>query len=58
MGRTDFSVQVRKVIIRYKRIGYDLSEMQPSACSVINPITLITLLHSLTARKWTGSQTL
>ena len=58
MGRTDFSVQFRKVIIRYKRIGYDLSEMQQSACLVINPITLITLLHSLTARQWIGSQTL
>ena len=28
---------LRKIIIRHKRIGYDL--MQHSACLVINPIT-------------------
>ena len=38
MGRTDFSDQFRKVIIRYKRIGYDLNVMRQSACLKINPI--------------------
>ena len=38
MGRTDFSYQFRKVIVRYKRIGYDLNVMRQSACLVINPI--------------------
>ena len=27
MGRTDFSDQFRKIIIRHKRIGYDLNVM-------------------------------
>ena len=40
MGRTDFSYQFRKIIIRHKRIGYDLNGMRQSACSVINPITV------------------
>ena len=40
MGRTDFSYQFRKVIIRYKRIGYNLNFMRQSACLVINPITV------------------
>ena len=40
MGRTDFSDQFRKIIIRHKRIGYDLNVMRQSACSVINPITV------------------
>ena len=40
MGRTDFSYQFRKIIIRYKRIGYDLNGMRKSACLVINPITV------------------
>ena len=40
MGRTHFSVQFRKIIIRYKCISYDLNVMQQSACLVINPITV------------------
>ena len=40
MGRTDFSDQFRKIIIRYKRIGQDLNVMQQSTCLVINPITV------------------
>ena len=36
-GMTDFSDQV---IMRYKRIGYNLNVMQQSACLVINPITV------------------
>ena len=35
---TDFSDQFRKIIIRYKRIGYNLILMRQSACLVINPI--------------------
>ena len=38
MRRTDFSYQFRKIIIRHKRIGYDL-DMRQSACLVIYPIT-------------------
>ena len=40
MDRTDFSDQFRKIIIRHKRIGYDLNVMRQSACLVINPITV------------------
>ena len=38
MGRTYFSDQFRKIIIRQKRISYDLNVMRQSACLVINPI--------------------
>ena len=38
MGRTDFSDQFRKVIIRHRRIGYNLNVMRQSACLVINSI--------------------
>ena len=58
MGRTNFSDQFRKIIIRHKRIGYDLNAMRQSACLLINPVTLITLLHSLIAHRWIGRQTL
>ena len=38
MGRTYFSDQFRKMIIRHKRIGYALNVMRQSECLVINPI--------------------
>ena len=37
---TDFSNQFRKIIMRYKRIGYNLNVMRQSECLVINPITV------------------
>ena len=40
MGSTDFADQFRKLIIRHKRIGYDLNVMRQFACLVINPITV------------------
>ena len=39
-GMTDFSDQFRKIIMRYKRIGYNINEMRQSARLVINPITV------------------
>ena len=32
MGRTDLSDQFRKIVIRYKRIGYYFNVMRQSAC--------------------------
>ena len=37
---TGFSDQFRKIIMRYKRIGYNLNVMRQSACSVIKQITV------------------
>ena len=37
---TDFSDQFRIIIMRYKRIGYNLNVMRQSACLVINPNTV------------------
>ena len=37
MGRADFSDQFRKIIIRHKRIGYNLNVPRQSR---INPITV------------------
>ena len=58
MGRTDFADQFRKLIIRQKRIGYDLNVMRRSACLVINPITINNFTTSLIARQSIGRQTL
>ena len=38
MGRTDFSDQLRKIIISYKRIGYNLNVLRQSASLVFNSI--------------------
>ena len=40
VGRADFSDQFRKIILRYKRIGYNIDIMRQSACLVFNPITV------------------
>ena len=37
---TDFSDQFRKIIMRYKRIGYNQNVMPQSACIDINPISV------------------
>ena len=37
-GMTDFSDQFEKIIMCYKRIGFNLNVMRQSACLVINPI--------------------
>ena len=37
-GINDFSFQFRKIITRYRRIGYNLNVMRQSACLVLNPI--------------------
>ena len=39
VGRADFSDQF-KIIVRYKRIGYNINIMRQSACLVFNPITV------------------
>ena len=38
VGRADFSDQFRKIIVRYKRIGYNINIMRQSACLVFNPV--------------------
>ena len=38
IGSNDFSFQFRKIITRYRLIGYNLNVMRQSACLVFNPI--------------------
>ena len=40
VGRTEFSHQFKKIIMRNKRIGYNVDVMRQSACLVVNPITV------------------
>ena len=36
--KNDFSFQFRKIITRYRRIGYNLNVMRQSACLILNPM--------------------
>ena len=38
VGKSNFSEQFRKLIKRYKRIGYSLDIMRQTACLVVNPV--------------------
>ena len=38
IGRNDFSDQFRKIIIRYKRIGYNMNVMRQTACLMVKPV--------------------
>ena len=40
VGRADFSDQIRKIIVRYKRIGYNINIMRQSARLVFKSITV------------------
>ena len=48
VGRADFSDQFKKIIVRYKRIGYNINIMRQSACLVFNPITVNSSLFNCT----------
>ena len=41
VGKSNFSERFRKLINRYKRIGYSLDIMRQTACIVINPIIVV-----------------
>ena len=38
VGRNDFSDQFKKIIIRYKSIGYNMNVIRHTACLIVNPI--------------------
>ena len=38
IGKNDFPYQFKKIIVRYKKIGYNVDVLQQMACLVVNPI--------------------
>ena len=38
VGKSNFSDQFKKIIKRYKKVGYHIDVMRQSACLVVNPI--------------------
>ena len=40
VGKPDFSDQLKKIVKRYIKVGYNLDVMRQSTCLVVNPITV------------------
>ena len=40
VGSNNFSAQFIEIISHYKKIGYNINVLQPTACLVVNPITV------------------
>ena len=38
IGENDFPFHVKKIIVRYKKIGYNIQVLRQTACLVVNPI--------------------
>ena len=57
VGKSIISEQFRKLINRYKRIGYSLDITRQTPCLVVNPIIVDAMLHSLITRRRFGPQT-
>ena len=38
IGKNDFPYHFRKIIVRYKKIGYNINNMRQPACLVVNTI--------------------
>ena len=38
IGKTDFPYHFKKIIARYKKIGYNIDVLRQTACLVVNPI--------------------
>ena len=50
IGKYDFPYHFKKIIVRYKKIGYNIHVLRQTACLVANP-RLTALLTSLIARR-------
>ena len=57
VGKSNCVEQFRKLINRYKRIGYNSYIMRHIACLVVTQSRLTAMPHSLIARRWFGPQT-
>ena len=43
----DFPYHFKKIIVRYKKIGYNINVMRQTACLVVNPITVNSFAYLL-----------
>ena len=38
IGKNNFPYRFKKIIVRYKKIGYNINVLRHTACIVVNPI--------------------
>ena len=38
IGKNDFPYHFKKIIVRYKKIGYNINVLRQTVCLVVNPI--------------------
>ena len=38
IGKNDFPYHFKKIIVRYKKIGYNIDVLRQMACLVVNPV--------------------
>ena len=38
IGKNDFPYHFKKIIVRYKKIGYNINFMRQTTCLVVNPV--------------------
>ena len=45
IGKNDFHYHFKKIIVRYKKIGYNIDVLRQTACLVVNPIKVNSFAH-------------
>ena len=38
IGKNDFPYHFKKIIVRYKKIGYNIDVLRQTACLIVNPV--------------------
>ena len=56
IGKNDFPYHFKKIIVRYKKIGYNIDVLRQTACLVVNPIKVNSFadLFNCTTVGWTS----
>ena len=44
-GKNDFPRHFKKIIVRYKNIGYNIDVLRQTACLVVNPIKVSSFVY-------------
>ena len=47
IGKNDFPYHFKKIIVRYKKIGYNIIVLRQTACLVVNPIKVNSFVYLL-----------
>ena len=47
IGKTDFPYQFKNIIVRCKKIGYNMDVLRQTACFVVNPVNVNSFAYLL-----------